>query len=489
MNNELFDSLLRNQLAQQAIQPSAGVKRVVFKKMFFYNLWIFHKVKVFLVLLTVASSSVALVLHKKGQLIDIYGEGFKGALALNQFVHEDLNYFSSTAEHVSRGESGAYLAANIQQEVRFSSQANVEEIMTIVEIQDLSKTAVPSVRKEENKADQEDEVASRITLVDKYQDAYIQDYTSLNRIEVVAEPIEVFSPNFVPDTNFTFLSTYQIKSQPIIFKELSFDGMASMGHTGQINNLMSNPFYNEYYWDFYADQDKMELPRSYGMMANYRIGTYRNKFVLSGGLSTMQLQETHTTYEHNEITNQAWLDYFDVSEISWVNTYGQDTCVNCFYAHGSDELKAELEQGLNKYSYVNIPLLAGYQLNMGRFSMEVKGGFQAAVLTNAKGLYIKRNEHIEGSDLYYWRDLEMSTLSRENELLKPVHVSVLTAATLRVRLSNNFDLLAGYTYFQSVGKITQDEHFLRKDYKGQQLLMGISFYPKRLPLLKNFKQF
>jgi hypothetical protein len=484
MNNELFDSLLRNHLTHQAVQPSSGVRKGLFKKMFFYNIWVFHKVKAALILLTLSSSSLAFMLHKKSQLLDVGGEGLKGAVALHFSTEMDLaNYVNGVEKQT---EENVLL---VKEEEWLNEKSDDSPV--VIEGVDIAvmSNEMGGSKKEKSKEGKVMASSSIVTLEESVEGLDFQLHDALDKIAITVPSIAVSLVDFVPDTNFNLVAIQQIKQKPIVFKEISFDGLASFRQTGMVSNELTNPFYNEYYWDFYADQEIIELPRVYGLQANYRVGTYRHKWVVSGGVSTLHLHETNTQYQHNEITNQAWLNYFDVSEISWVNTYGQDTCINCFYAQSSDELRAEIENGRNQYSYVNIPLMTGYQLNLGRLSVELKGGLQSSILTNAKGLYVKQNDQIEGSDLYYWSDLEMTTLSRENELLKPVHFSLLANAQFRVRLSSHFDLMAGYSHFQSMGNFTQDNHLLNKSYAGQQLTMGISFYPNRLPLLKAKHQF
>ena len=65
MNNELFDSIIREQLAQQMVTPSAGVKKALTKKMFFKNIWFFYKVKLFLSIIAITGTATTIVLINK----------------------------------------------------------------------------------------------------------------------------------------------------------------------------------------------------------------------------------------------------------------------------------------------------------------------------------------------------------------------------------------------------------------------------------------
>jgi opacity protein-like surface antigen len=196
------------------------------------------------------------------------------------------------------------------------------------------------------------------------------------------------------------------------------------------------------------------------------------------------MEETKTKYEFNEVTSQAWLDVFGVNEFSWINTYGKDTCTTCFYANSTDELKNEIREEFNKYTYVNIPLQLGYSLNLGMVSLGLKGGIQTSILGNAKGLYSKKSFIEEGERLYFWKGLEMTTLSRENDMLKPVYFSYMMGGEVKLRLTSKIDVMVGYNYIRSAGNLTKDDYLYSKKYTNQSLQVGLSFYPNRLPILR-----
>jgi hypothetical protein len=209
------------------------------------------------------------------------------------------------------------------------------------------------------------------------------------------------------------------------------------------------------------------------------------KLKTSIGVSASQIKETKSNYEFKEITDPAWLDFFDVDQLSWVNTRGEDTCYQCFYAENTDELQNQMKQEYNSYSYLNVPISIGAELNFKYVSFDFMGGFQWNHLTSAQGVYIKTRE--PGNErLYYWNNLEFTTLTRKNDMLKTNYMSWLASVAMRVRVTKNFDLFGSYQKGASIGTITKDDYIYDKTNKQSFAKLGITYYPFRRALNPKF---
>jgi len=110
-------------------------------------------------------------------------------------------------------------------------------------------------------------------------------------------------------------------------------------------------------------------------------------------------------------------------------------------------------------------------------------GMQWNHLTDASGIYVhkKMPEHRE---LYYWNDMGVSTMNKDNDMLKSNYFSWSASANLRIRITRQFDLMAGYDMVYSKGNITKAHYLMDKTLNYSQAKIGVTFYPNRLPLLK-----
>lgn len=504
MNNELFDSLIREQLAQQTITPSAGVKKVLAKKMFFHNIWIFHKIKLFLSILTVSGIVTAVLIYNtnssKENTTSLSSTNnaetnsneisfFNNPSSINQSPtdnsstlistsNEDLIEATnsiSTEDNTNKSEENTVAVVN-------SSNHNVTNSDNSTKKQKTKKAkANKPVLSLNNKPSNPNFNDSELT----FNEFVKKDFSNIQFVETTSDAIESESISLKLDTT-TVKKANKLKTRPFIFKEVSFELFAVAQNKGLISNEMLNETYNTYYWDFYANQEVKRMPTTFGFGVNYAVGTYRHKLLFSSGLNYTKMLESKTKYDFNEVTSQAWLDLFGVNEFSWVNTYGLDTCTTCFYARSTEDLKNEIKEDYNRFSYVNIPLQLGYQFNFGMVTMSVKGGLQSSILSSAKGLYVKQTPLIEGEQYYYWKGLEMTTLGRKNDMMKSVYFSYMFGADVKLRLTSKFDAVVGYNFIKSAGTISNTDYLYSKKYTNQTFQLGFAFYPNRIPVIKKF---
>jgi len=532
MNNELFDSIIREQLAQQMVTPSAGVKKALTKKMFFKNIWFFHKVKLFLSIIAITGTATAIVLINKNT--STKNSNVLANVSSTNSINEKESFFnevvtSSTIEndHIATTdkENTSVNNSSVNSNETISNDENLNkgasQVNSVTAIENTPKSNVepnqtfstdPSSKTNSNSSQpksNQPKLPKANSIVDKPN--LVTNSSTVDLAAVTSNSIstsnsseskkEELSINFIEPIEASIksselnlsLDTSKIKdvtlgkTKPYIYRELSFDAFSIVQNQGLLTNEMLNETYNTYYWDFYANQEVRKMPTSFGLGINYAIGTYRHKMIFSGGFNYTKIEESKTKYDFNEVTNQAWLDLFEVNEFSWINTYGQDTCTTCFYAQSTDDLKNEITEDYNRYTYVNVPIQLGYQLNLGAVTLSLKGGIQSSILSNAKGLYIKKTPTIEGEQYYFWKGLEMTTLGRKNDMLKTVYFSYMLGADVRLRLTPKFDLIAGYSYIKSSGTLSKTDYLYSKKYSNQTIQVGFAFYPNRIPVIKKSK--
>jgi hypothetical protein len=253
--------------------------------------------------------------------------------------------------------------------------------------------------------------------------------------------------------------------------------------TNDIDNSMDNDEHNEFHWDFYKENESLKTSSLGGINVNYAIGTKMLKGKVSLGVNGSTVVEEKATYEFDEITDPLWLEVFEVDELAWVNTYGEDTCTQCFSVHNTEVFQDEMKKDQNVYKYMSVPLKLGGEINFKYVSLDIMGGMQWNHLTSASGIYIKKKTP-ENSRLYYWNDMEATTLSKDNDMLKKNYFSWNASANLRVRITRQFDLMAGYDLVYSKGDITKAVSVVDKSLKYSLAKVGITFYPNRLPIYR-----
>lgn len=524
MNNEIFDRMIKENLQEMQVAPSAGVKKALGWKLFFQNLLVFHKIKLAIGALIISGSSVlyialpdlneeSLVSHivmpsikaipVEGQLVEqmILNQEFKsvseesssGFDAQSNINNKDADSFIVVNEsNVNVGEShdqfpaeektsqepGKHLKGNEQN----ASVSEAEPTKQVKKPADLS--VAHEVKNEEGIAVSSTSQNQNILKTDE------KDNSHLNAEQTVglfwADPIGI---DLVSETELSSpqeAEDIELNIAPGVYQELSFDAYKGiMGH-GEIQSELESAIHQKYYWDFHGDNDVLDMNVLAGININYSIGARIFRIKANTGVSYFTVNDTRAVYEFQEITDPAWLSFFNTDELAWVNTYGEDTCTQCFYAHSTEELQAELKKEFNQYSYIKVPLQLGAQLNFKYVSIDLLGGVDINFLTKSQGLYVKEGLNPHYERFYYWDDLQLSTLSKGNEMMKKNFMTWSVAANFRVRLTRQFDLLAGYQINKSFGSLTNDDYIMTKTLRSSNASVGITFYPFRTSLKPKF---
>jgi hypothetical protein len=522
MNNELFDRMIKENLQEVQVAPSAGVKKVLVWKLFFQNMLVFHKVKVALGLLFVSTASTVYFVETSNGEVVLEDEYFalinpansknittSPLVSENETVVEvDMNIEKNgTTELVETnniGEQGSEAIAAVEEN---SIEHNVgEENSSTYTYTEDNDSAVAYVEEGGNESNSQEHEAANETHTENEstvavnaaaemehqndQDAEME--TQNEDLAAVKEELflgESKGINLESEANLNAPQTapnMDLGKVSDVYAELSFDLYKGVMGKSELSNYLTSAIHRQYSWDFYGPQDVLTMNVLGGVNANYTFGSQMFRVKASAGISHYTLSETKANYEFEEITDPAWLNFFNTDELAWVNTYGEDTCTQCFYAHNTEELQTELEQDYNKYSYLKVPLQLGAQFNFKYFSFDVLGGVDMNFLTNCKGIFVKEGLHPNYERFYYWDDLQLSTLSKHNEMLKKTFMTWSVAANVRVRVSKNFDVLAGYQINKSIGNLTNDAYIMDKSLKSSNATVGITFYPFRSALKPSF---
>ncbi len=513
MNNELFDRMIKDNLQEMQVAPSAGVKKMLGWKLFFQNLIVFHKVKVAVGLLLVSGAStyyfVSETSEDGSQLNGQYISALVDETNEDEVTNDVEFIVDEQIENDGVSKSENQVVTN-DQDISYASN-DVEDAVGIEkENSDMNFTADDSpADKDEAGSDMQDDLdgdnegsdAGLATVSDgsetpKDVDVNLTHDEHKTNDAVATE--EAYAALFKGENRPLKLESVSNLTEPQTgpmpsmgnptdwFGELSFDIYKGVMGQSQINSKMASAIHDKYYWDFHGSNDALDMNVLGGVNINYTFGARVFRLKASAGVSYYTLSDSKAVYEFEEITSPVWLSFFNTDELAWVNTYGEDTCTQCFYAHNTEELQNELKEDYNKYSYLRIPLKLGTQFNFKYVSVDLMGGLDMNFLTNSIGLFVKEGLNPNYERFYFWDDLQLSTLSEGNEMLKKSFATWSLAASLRVRVCRQFDVLAGYQINQSMGSITNDDYIMDKTLKTSNMTVGLTFYPNRAKLKPQF---
>lgn len=527
MNNELFDRMIKENLQEMQVAPSAGLKKVLVWKLFFQNLLVFHKAKLIVGALLISGStalyfttnmgsnealisSLALPVMEENNTLAIINDNQKPAIEdltsdesfdiaieknLNTTENEEINNnvlvnTTKLVESSSQGKTSTDAHNDLSSNFSKPSNNVSSQIETYVENENN-----PSV-KESTENGINDNNHNPILYNSEQEHEEVIEVVATNQLEDISseEKVDLFHAipnpiNLESAANLTIPlegEDIELPFAPGVYQEWSFDAYKGLMGQSEITSMVNSAIHREYYWDFHGDNDVLNMNVLGGMNVNYAIGSRIFRVKASTGMSYYTLNDTKAVYEFEEITDPVWLDFFNTDELAWVNTYGEDTCTQCFYAHNTEELQTELKKQYNQYSYVKVPLQLGAQFNFKYVSLDVMGGVDMNFLTKSSGLYVKQGLNPDYERFYYWDNLQLSTLSKGNEMLRKSFMTWSLATNVRVRVTKNFDIMAGYQINKSLGSLTNDEYLVSKTLKSSNATVGVTFYPFRESIKPSF---
>jgi hypothetical protein len=515
MNNELFDKILKSELDKVTVAPSAGLKKAVGAKLFMQNVVIFHKVKAIAALFVIGSAATA-------------GFMFSDESSYDSGLSQTNEIFAPT-EDLDADDQLISIASlenqNIDPVISFdpSNPHNPEDDKLVDEVilKDNKGDFEVAVRKNSKEKGIEDNTSSTggaiknninhssdkgkpvmqipvapisnksMAVINGQNDEpLVTDYDAepeVHNIERMIVATKAIDFNILALDKLEAVDLPEIgEMSRVIVKEVSFDIYGLGKGISDVDNSISSAVYRQYHWDFYKESDGLAMEKGAGGQVNFTIGTPLLKFKTAIGVNTSKFIDTKAKYTHGEIKDPDWLNYFGTDELSWVNTYGEDSCEVCMYASNTDDFKSEMREDYNRYSYINIPIKAGLEFDLKRFSVSAFGGVQLSQLISAKGLGIAKREFSENERFYYWNDIKVVALQEDNQLMKSRFLSYQAGVDVRIRILPKFDLLAGYELNTSVGKITQSDNVVQKSLSYQQAKVGVTFHPSRSAIQPKF---
>ncbi|MFL2571007.1 MAG: hypothetical protein ACJ0QL_03915 [Parvicellaceae bacterium] len=540
MDTREFDDLVKSSLSDFSQLPKKEVRRAVFGIIFFQNLWIFHKVKLFSAILFISTFSLYAVYSDDSlepQLVEDQLKAPKSERSLSEIqnssaVLSNVIADQSESELPESNTLTAYSKADksivssspisIENDAEQSAFDNENDIkvkqQTVTQKKSLDLTVntpikTTSLKVNNNLAVNESSnpITSKGLVQENYVDADLISEMNSNKSAKSAisainesESDELNNLDKVPTKTITAIhlceDPIEIQSVPIVqasdyandkFKRgFSVDAYFSPYSRADIDNVLADD-YQEYWWDFYKEYDMQKSGVSMGLNLSYN---YRN-FKVNSGFSHHQIMDYKPVYNYYTETDSIFiyssmgeLSLLSVEYISGLQVYGQDTAVILYVDPNDTQLSQEISQSANRYNYLKIPLTLGYELSFDRFSFELNAGIEYSRLVKSSGISYKQgyvDVGIRPYPYYYYNDMVATTYSNNAGALKINNWNYVANVVSRIRLTPSFDFYSAFNYQHHNQNIMSDTYLLQKTYKKYSVNLGLTYYLNPRLSLKN----
>jgi len=525
-----FDKIVKEQMSKMEVVPSTGIKKALAFKMFFNNLLLFHKVKLVAALFLV-SSGVYIGINYTGDENASVSEGSITEINESDKTDNNLNKTKNLAiqsaneeEHIHVGDqqekendqlsfTNNTASVDVQNSTNsdsFSvnseadglssfagnldkSNSTVEKVSVSTSIPDNSSSKVKNPTDNSNNTnDSNDGVVSNEQVVDKGVKSIVKDIEKNYTLEAKMQEekgmvkFDIIDPVIIETEialNITLPAPVAVKPMDDYVNNpkkrgFTIDGYYSAFNKVDIDNEL-NADLAEYHWDFYKEHDYVKTSSRGGVNINYNW----NNFKIGSGLQLSTLKDYKSVYRYMYLPGSS-NGNFVIPTISGAVVYGEDTTIVFHVDPLNEDLKKEVENEYNTYTYLKVPLTLGYELDLKYVSLELNAGVEYGHLINANGVEVKERSIVnEPVQVYFYDDKVMGMMSRKSENLNKHQFAILANATLRVRLNPSFDLYSSVNYTQSRTSIYSDSYFLQKSYKNYGAKIGVTYYlNKRLKL-------
>jgi len=498
MNTE-FDKILKEQLSQVNVTPSAGLSKAMGVKLFFQNVKVFHKMKA-LFLMGTATSIGVFAWYSNARLDTLLNDNRIIVDVNKNNTHSNSLEFVDAPKEVLTTINGNDLFVENVNSLDENTQSTQPDTYKIgASVNDLENIAQQNNKnKETNDAIDIEQKSTYNSKTDESFQAFQKKTSTIvgsektfvaeqsTNEEVIEEHLtilavreaDLLSANLLANAPLT-VQLPETEMPKTLVKQFSIDAYGSFYGESDIDNSIENDTYNAYNWDFYKESDALAMQSGMGLDINFSVGSNLLRFKMSTGINSSTINDTKAIYKHNEITEPLMLNFLNVDDVSWVNTYGEDSCTLCMYAENTASFEDEMKEEYNRYSYINIPLKVGAEIDFKYASVSAQVGMQYSQLTSAKGIGVTERQLNTREQFYYWKELQVKALQEENKMIRSNYLSFTGSAEARVRLTPKFDLMGGYTFVKSVDGITNDEYIVSKKLKYSQFKAGITYYPFR----------
>lgn len=513
-----FDDIVRKHMNDLKVAPSSELKRALAFKLFFRNIVVFHKVKMIAAIALITTGTIIAVNYSSKEGNEMAENEVNVELEINKpntvstneiVINEteiietiDNNEEKAAENAVPNNESTESFVASTSDEI-VSKESNITEKTSELNKSTFEEEVVSNQNRSHQKnttntaSDQEDNIADNSLIEDgisKNEDlasstAINEEVTSvevienkqrenisISKVETIESGIET---EIVKDCSQPDLSSFDgdYASKKASNRGFSFDVYVNPYGKNKIDNELDS-FYEEYWWDWHKDFETVKSGIGAGINVNYQW----NGFKLSSGINLNTIYDYRPTYRYSY---DDYLVSYGGDAISGVYIYEIDTALVFYVDPDDSETIEEIENDHNKYSYINIPLTAGYEFNTKFFSLELGGGIEYGRLAGAKGVGVFKGEvdenpypdgYVEETyTVYYYRNKMMETMDRKSSILQKNTLGYIANATLRVHINGNLDVFSSIKYKQSLNGLYQNNYMLQKNYNSYGLNFGVTY--------------
>ena len=533
MDSREFDDLIKNSLESFSQLPKKEVKKAVFGKLFYQNLWVFHKIKLIASILVVGGGSVLaydyLADGKESDLNQIIVKENQ-----NELILDDLNRYddSEVAEYqnIEILDKKADKHVGDIHETQNIEQGHVSQNNNSVadQINNISNRFNNDLDEHLTNNDSDKEAKKTDKNIDKDSDSRLKhkDYDAHSDKEKIVES-EIANEKLISNSGKPVLTPAvrgkakildKVNSLNIValhtcapFNEISdvpapdfsdyandhktgftFDAYFSPYNKSDVDNVL-DPFYNDYWWDFYKEHEMEKSGIGAGVNISYN---YKN-FKLNSGLNFDQVYDYKPQYEYFTNYDSIYgiqngnIVLLNVELISGLEIYGPidssgvapvintDTTVVFYVDPNDDNLLKEIAESSNRYNYMRIPITLGYEFSFKRASIEINAGVEYSRLMKANGVSYKNgyvDVGIRPVPYYYYEDMLATTYQNNMSSIKINNWNYVANAIVRVRLTRSLDLFSAVRFQYNKNNIMGDDYLLQKTYKKYGLNFGITYH-------------
>jgi hypothetical protein len=229
-------------------------------------------------------------------------------------------------------------------------------------------------------------------LVKSTSDSLVQDSVSNNPDSLLIQ-ISEFYDSIKPDKKWSL--SFSIGSNLIMKKSSILNPNQGMSPT--VNQSLSSTINNQI-----IDNNIFNIPLD--LRINYKMN---KSFSISSGLSTVSfgekidynnIHETNMVYDSNFVDTICIIGTFHVPFYNW-NTGQTDTAIynvtkdtTYWERENYEETRMNNYKVQNRYTYLNIPFMVGYEFSVKKFRVSLKtGGAIGFRINNSMGMYYNKN--------------------------------------------------------------------------------------------------
>ena len=546
MDSREFDDLIKDSLDGFSQLPEQGVKKAIFGKLFYQNLWVFHKMKLMASIVMIGGSAFFINSYLDDSSLakpiqtnssEENNEIFvKNTIDTdNDFIETDNSVDIKSSKIESSDKS---IIAQINNEVdgskeqanSFSEELDVQENNAIDKKTNSNEVNDPKAIYE-NKEDNNTLITNAVTedineldektAHDSYNKIVLESSNKglatsegettlpVNRIEKTKILDKVSTLNIaalhtciplkeITDVPAPDLSDYANEHT----RGFTFDAYFSPFNRADVDNVL-DPIHNDYWWDFYKEHQMERSGIGGGVNISYN---YRN-FKLNSGINFDQVYDYKPQYEYFTDQDSIFailngnIVLLNVELISGLQVFGPadssgvaplintDTTVVFYVDPNDDNLLNEIEKSANRYNYLRIPLTLGYEFKLKRASFEINAGVEYTRLMKANGISYKNgyvDVGIRPVPYYYYEDMVATTFQNNMNSIKVNNWNYVANAIVRVRMSRSLDLFSSFRFQYNTNSIMADDYLLQKTYKKYGVNVGVTYHLNRRLSLKEY---